>query len=107
MTEDRGWTGYKRRGARYGVIVFGLSHRKGGAAITGLGRASRKVDLVKENPDFNFQHIEILKYLKDVQTEMRDELEIQVWSVGETSGLEIEMMELYFKPWGSMRFPME
>lgn len=75
-----------------------------------MGKASRKVDLVKENPDFNIQHVEILKYLKDLQTEKRDaeqQLEIQVWSVGETSGLEIEIRELYFKPWGSMRFPME
>lgn len=39
--------------------LFGLSHRKGGAAIPGLGRASHKVNLVEENQDFNFQHTEI------------------------------------------------
>lgn len=39
--------------------LFGLSHRKGGAAIPGLGRAPRRVNLVEENQDFNFQHTEI------------------------------------------------
>ena len=44
--------------SREEASFFGLSHRKGGAAIPGLGKASRKVNLVEENQDFNFQHTE-------------------------------------------------
>lgn len=53
-------TGRKRkRRARDGAIGFGLSNTKGGVAITELERASREEDLVEENQEFNFEHVEI------------------------------------------------
>lgn len=73
-----------------------LSHRKSGAAIPGLGRASHKVKLMEENQDFNFQHTEI--EISQRPPNGDEEVPHSSWrsksGVWETSSLEIEREEL-------------